>query len=355
VIAGISNAGIYSNKFRQEDATGLLDTFLAETWDFDSGYVKNAAHRMKALGKPIKRYWQSLSGGDEAGDETVFRLPFSRWQLYSPALADPGSEIPPLPPAAPNSTLLPDTADPEKTHHLIRDFMFLHAALHNATTATPPGVSTVSRPTGPGAFQIVRIPLASPSADDAQLPKFTRGTGRHQVDQKLLVQPASVGPPGATGDLTFKKRSLKFVSLLYKLIQNGDDVTDVTKGPNWFGVAIPDTGFTQFTNVVIYFHPTPGQAKYDNADYQAKTGTRIPPLPRRGDARTNWKELNGYVDRLGCQLAGAIQEGGSTDQIVILPFMREPDNRNIVETLINDQWYFIVRDILIDIAANGIP
>lgn len=295
---------------------------------------------MKALGKPITRYWQSASGGDG----TVFRLPFSRWQLYSPALADPGSEIPPLPPAAPNSTGGTDTADWEKTHHLIRDFMFFHAALHNTTAATPAGVATVSRPTGPGAFQVVRIPLDSPSADDAQLRKFTRGTGRHPVDLKLLVQPASVGPPGATtGDLTFERSSLKFVSLVYKLMQNG---VDVTKGPNWFGVAIPDTGITQFTNVVIYFHPTPGQAKYRNQDYQAKTGT---------GGHTNWKELNGYVDRLGCQLAGAIQQGGSSDQIVILPFMRDLDQKNVVETLINDQWFFIVRDILIDIAANGIP
>jgi len=307
--------------------------------------------QLQALGKPITRYWQKLSGGDG----TVFRLPFNRWRQYDPALADPGSEIPPLAPASPNSTSPPDTLAPgppqasdlNYTHHLIRDFMFLHAAFRNATGAVPPGVGALDRPIGPGAFQVVRIPLIPPSPDDAQLPKFTRGTGRHQVEKKLLVQQGSVGNPGAsTGDLTFAQPSVSYVSLLYKLMQDG---VDVHKAPNWFGVAIPDTGVTRFTNVVIYFHPTPQQpppgAGYSNDDYQAKTAT---------GGHTNWKELMAYVDRLGSQLAGAIQQGASTDQIVIFPFMRQPDNRNVVETLINDQWYFIVRDILIDIFTNGL-
>jgi hypothetical protein len=268
-------------------------------------------------------------------------------------VADTLSEIPPLAPAAPNSTGGPDTASPGPpkasdlyyTHHLIRDFMFLHAAFRNDTSDIPPGVATVNRPTGPGAFQVVRIPLTPPTPDDSQLGKFTRGTGRHPVAKKLLVQQGSVGNPGPpAGDLAFVQPSVSYVSLLYKLMQDG---VDVTKAPNWFGVAVPDTGVTQFTNVVIYFHPTPQQppgANYVNQDYQAKTGT---------GGHTNWKELMGYVDRLGSQLAGAIQQGASSDQIVILPFMRQPDNRNVVETLIDDQWYFIVRDILIDIFTNG--
>ena len=41
--------------------------------------------------------------------------------------------------------------------------------------------------------------------------------------------------------------------------------------PNWFGVAVPD-GLTDFTRPNIFFHPTPGQAGYNDNDYPTKAG-----------------------------------------------------------------------------------
>ena len=121
--------------------------------------------------------------------------------------------------------------------------------------------------------------------------------------------------------------------------------------PNWFGVAVPD-GITDFSNVTIYFHPTPGQAGYQDPDYASKSNGGI-------STHTNWKDLLGYVDRLGGQLAGAVKDAQATpNQIVIVPLMRNDNVDGGVQGpfggagVFPRQWYYIVNDILKDLPTR---
>ena len=84
---------------------------------------------------------------------------------------------------------------------------------------------------------------------------------------------------------------------------------------------------------------------------QSKSNGGIP-------THSNWKELLGYVDRLGSQLAGAVKNSQATpNQIVIVPLMR---NSNVDggpgvlggAGILPRQWYYIVNDILKDIPTR---
>jgi hypothetical protein len=123
--------------------------------------------------------------------------------------------------------------------------------------------------------------------------------GVRDAQGKFTTQPSSNHPQFAMHGLLDRfgiKRPLRYL-LFPGNVQNAFS-------PNWFGVAVPD-GITDFTNVVIYFHPTPQQANYFDPDYASKTngGSTV---------HANWKELLGYVDRLGSQLAGAVKKSGAT-------------------------------------------
>lgn len=312
------------------------------------------------LGKPIRKYSQG-PGVPVGGPGSVhINAQSSRWRDYverGPADPNP-KEIPPLPPDRTNSSVNPpppqsDGHDTPRggglpnanyTHHLIRDFMFLDATAVNqpASGATPLLAPRIAQK-----FSVRFKPL-DPATEEAALKEFTRGTGRQQAVHKHLINKTSVTPSG-NSPFSYLHDTVAFRTLLYELVDlqnnrvNGDQFS-----PNWFGVAVPD-GITDFTNVVIYFHPTPGQAAYHDADYESKTNGTIA-------THANWKELLGYVDRLGSQLAGAVRHAAATpNQVVILPLMRNLNRVNNAQAaagILPGQWLHIVNDILKDLPAR---
>lgn len=351
MIAAASNGGGYANLLRQHDGTGILEAVLAELWDFDtristtgSGGTPAPQDYLQPMGKPLRAYTQT-PGNYAAGEAYVLAdLRDPRWATYyaDKYFSTAPRERPRLPPGPYNSTNATDGLhDLNCTHHLIRDFMFLDAAAHNQTANVAAGVAL---PTDASPYQLARVDLTPGGTDDPNLPKFTRGTG-HNPNTKYLLDDGSFLPMDATNVLSFEARPVAFTALLYELRDGSGQAAAVA--PNWFGVAVPD-GITDFRNVVLYFHPNPGQggAGYNPNDYAAKSGT----------AGTNWKELFAYVDRLGNQLAGAakyagtIPDGEPWNQIVVFPFMKAYDDVGILP----QNWYYIIRDILDDIVLNGV-
>jgi hypothetical protein len=366
IIAAASNGGGYANVLRSYDAkqgTGVLETVLAELWDFDTrisrvedppgsgnwvaapqDYLQPDAHA-NLPAKPLRVYTQTPA--IYAQGEAYFLANLSddtRWTNYL-SLFNSGTipqEIPPLPPGPYNSTNTKDAPVPgtDFRHHLIRDFMFLDATVSNQTNNsfqfTPPDATNYT-----STYHLVRLPTWPPVNDDPNLGNFTLGIGRHPV-QKFLLNDSTFNP--TTGAVEFVSQGVAFTALLYEL---RDVNNNVAPAPNWFGVAVPD-GIADLRNVVIYFHPYPGQsgANYKPSDYPGKTGI----------SGTNWKELYSYVDRLGNQLAGAagyVGNGAPADprnQIIIFPFMENYDDVGIFA----QYWYFIVKDILDDIFNNGV-
>jgi hypothetical protein len=343
----------------------VLGTVLAELWDFDTriSQMMNAQRQwvpapqdyLQANGIPLRAYTQTpLLYNTDQSNTTSFLAPLQdgRWSKYYTDLANgviPADEVPLLPPGPYNSTGATDTPHDSSTftHHLIRDFMFLHAAANNHTAASFAAFAEPDDSNYVNTYQIFRRPALTPPDDDPQLGSFTRGTGHDQTTEYLLntssVQPDSGDP------LEFETRDVGFTAMLYELQdKNSNPPAAAQVAPNWFGVAVPD-GIKDLRNVVIYFHPNPGQsgANYSPNDYQTKTGSA---------GHTNWKELYAYVDRLGRQLAGAakylgtIPDGDPRNQIVIFPFMENYDDVGIFP----DTWYFVVRDILDDIYNNGV-
>ena len=225
--------------------------------------------------------------------------------------------------------------------------MFLDAAAANQTASGPP---TPVTPRVPQQFTVRFKPLnpANFVLEDSALAEFTRGTGRQHASNKNLLATASVS---GSGDFAYLHDDVSFATLLYELVDLTNNPVDGDRfSPNWFGVAVPD-GITDFTNVVIYFHPTPGQANYVDSDYASKSNGGI-------STHSNWKELLGYVDRLGSQLAGAVKNSQATpNQIAIVPLMR---NSNVDggpgvlggAGILPRQWYYIVNDILKDIPTR---
>lgn len=71
--------------------------------------------------------------------------------------------------------------------------------------------------------------------------------------------------------------------------------------PNWFGVVVPE-GVTAPRDVLLFFHPTPGQAGYDDKTYKSKAG---------------WDGLFHYMEDLMSKLFCAARTG----QILIMPIM----------------------------------
>jgi hypothetical protein len=223
--------------------------------------------------------------------------------------------------------------------------MFLDAVAANQPASGPATVT----PQAPQQFTVrFRLLDSNDPSEDPNLKNFTRGTKHPQVSNKYLVD----APVPGSGPFTFNHDDLLYSSLLYELVDLQNNTVDGDQfSPNWFGVAVPD-GITDFTNVVIYFHPTPHQAGYEDPDYASKSDG--------GNSKhTNWKELLGYVDRLGSQLAGAVKDSAATpNQIVIVPLMR---NSNVDggspgafggAGILPRQWYYIVNDILKDLPAR---
>ena len=176
---------------------------------------------------------------------------------------------------------------------------------------------------------------------DPAVANYTRGTGPQPIDSKLVVTGVPV-QSGPTPPLTFGSiGNLAYTALLYELHDIGDTSGSASNiVPNWFGVALPNNfDLSSDVYVILYFHPTPGQtgAGYSDADYPAKSG----------DNGTDWKELYAYVDRLGGQMAGAIQSGAPANRVVIFPFLTSAQY-----TLPTREWFNIIHDILKDINTN---
>jgi hypothetical protein len=151
-------------------------------------------------------------------------------------------------------------------------------------------------------------------------------------------------PVQSDTDLSFNQIGpLTYQALLYELHDSGSDPSGPASNvvPNWFGVAIPNPNNFDLSSdvyVILYFHPTPLQAGYNDGDYPAKDGA---------SGGTDWKELFAYVDRLGGQMAGAIQAGAPANRLVIFPFLTEAQY-----TLLTSEWFNIIHDILQDINNN---
>lgn len=372
MIAAISDGAKYLNSFCVNEASpaGLrvLGSLLAEVWDFDCAVASTKIDPTKIFGKPMRAYYEgnALPGNAPPGS-LLIDAPPRRWRNYVERAPAGPKEVPPLPPERTNSNTttvggirtkdghdeprrtppVPPASFPASgyTHHLIRDFMLLDAAAANKPASGP---ATLLTPAIAQQFTVRFKPLdpATFAAEDPDLGEFTSGTGRPQVDDKHLLDRTSVS---GAGDFAYIREDVSFSTLLYELVDLSNSLANGTQfSPNWFGVAVPD-GITDFSNVVIYFHPTPGQAGYIDADYPFKTSGGF-------STHTNWKELLGYVDRLGGQLAGAVKRAGATpNQIVIVPLMRNGNvdgGRSVDAGILPRQWYYIVNDIIKDLPTR---
>ena len=172
---------------------------------------------------------------------------------------------------------------------------------------------------------------------------FTRGTGSQTIDSKYAVDSVPVQTNSAP---TFTQlQGLNYRGLLYE-VRNLDGVTPASVSPNWFAVAIPNpTSFDISGDVytVLYFHPETRQAGYSNLDY-----------PTKGSAHgTDWKQIYAYTDRLGGQMAAAVQHyNAPANRLVIIPILAQSDSVQAAYTLTTSEWGNIIHDILQDINAN---
>jgi hypothetical protein len=188
---------------------------------------------------------------------------------------------------------------------------------------------------------------------DSTALNYTRGTGPQTIVPKYILDSQFV-PVQSNTTLGFIDSSapngqgFAYQALLYELQQGG---VPAPVSPNWFGVAIPNPANFNLTSdvyVVLYFHPTPSQAFYNSVDYIAKDGA---------SGGTDWKQLFGYVDRLGGQMTAAIQQyGAPANRLVIFPFLEQPAvfNSGPQYTLQTSEWGNIIHDILQDINNNWI-
>ena len=193
---------------------------------------------------------------------------------------------------------------------------------------------------------------------DQDVAPYTRGTGAHNVNGKYLVELDQIHE---RQPLVFSQlnQEITYTAKLYQLVnfQTGEAISSLAEAPNWFGVAVPKN-VTDFSNVILYFHASPMQVKaggvssgWNDNDYPDKTGT---------GNWADWKELFGFVDRLGTQLAAAIEKYPEVEQnqIVIVPFMTTElcnldNNGNKGNAgILTDHWYDIVNDIIKDLTAD---
>jgi len=304
---------------------------LTQVWNFADAtnltHVPPFDNRLKPLiaqTVQVITYYDPTKDTSSKPHQIRFRLPPPSWTSYPQT---PPLEVPPLP-------------DKSDTHHLVRDFMFLHAARHRrfSSTGGPPSI----KPSSP--FQVHSIdlpdPISDPEGGDYPVGALvSHGTGSKSTTDKMLVDATTVSDNGTLG---FSNAKVNITLKLYELLDGHGDVAKVA--PNWFGVAIP-VGVTDFSKPIIYFHPTPGQNAYNDDDYPLKTTG-----PKTYSGR-DWRELFAYLDRLGNQLAGAVQAGAIPNQIVIMPFMTSNLANDANLGIFRANWLAIVTDILRDIST----
>jgi hypothetical protein len=144
-----------------------------------------------------------------------------------------------------------------------------------------------------------------------------QGTGT-QRGSNWVVDPTTVA---GSAPLVFVTSDLQATTMLFRI--------DAPVVPNWFGVAAPSR-ITSFGDPVLFFHPTPAQAGYVDADYATKSG--------------KWPELFYYMDRLGYQLDAARK-----DRVIIMPFLTE----GATDTgILPGAWRSLVTEILTGVRAE---
>ena len=105
--------------------------------------------------------------------------------------------------------------------------------------------------------------------------------------------------------------------------------------PNWFGVLIP-TSTRNFRHIHIFFHPTPAQAGYRDANYKSKAG---------------WKGVFHYLtDDMAAQFCAA-----QTGQVLIMPLMTQGAASTC--GIFPQRWEEIVGQMLgqIDLGDSSVP
>jgi hypothetical protein len=105
VVSSYSVGLVYSDSFRTR-APGL-GVYLKQVWDFD-GYPKSLSN---ALVPPADYV---ITKYDQGSEPSSIHVPMRRWADY--------------PKSPPNAGDPPPPANSSDVHHLVRDFLFLHAA-----------------------------------------------------------------------------------------------------------------------------------------------------------------------------------------------------------------------------------
>jgi hypothetical protein len=105
VVSSFSVGLVYSDSFRQ--TATALQPLLRQVWDFD-GYPKNLSNALvSTVAYQVTKY-------DQGSQPSSYHVPLARWAAYPNLPPNPGDPNPP--------------ANGDDVHHLIRDFMFLHAS-----------------------------------------------------------------------------------------------------------------------------------------------------------------------------------------------------------------------------------
>lgn len=101
--------------------------------------------------------------------------------------------------------------------------------------------------------------------------------------------------------------------------------------PRWFGVVVPN-GTTDFSNIHIFFHPTPGQAGYDDGKYQGFSG---------------WEGIFHYMtDDFAVQFCAA-----KSGRVLIMPVL--PNSAASSVGMFPARWREICEQILGQVSGRG--
>jgi hypothetical protein len=349
VLASFSSGTWYVNELLTTNGAFNNDfaPLLTQVWNFADQSNPRSDNRLNpiiAQTVPVRTYLDPTSDTSAKPGQTLIELPPPSWSNYAQARQQAQLEVPPLPGQDP--TIVDDT------HHRIRDFMFLDAAVNRNFSGSSVGVASPSAIIFNGITCRIQQTNLGPitAVEDSTQPQVSQGTGLIRTPSKLLVDTTSVV---SNGTVIFVQNNVEVTLMLYELVDvSTNKVASVV--PNWFGVAIPD-GLTDLSKPILYFHPTPGQNNYidgvppganNDDNYLAKTTTSS-----TGSGR-DWRELFAYLDRLGNQLAGALQQGASPNQIVIMPFMTGHSAADGTAGLLKDNWLAVITDILQDVAQT---
>lgn len=150
---------------------------------------------------------------------------------------------------------------------------------------------------------------------DPEQPYRTGTVTRKQV----TAQPGTLRAPGLLG---FDETDVSYKVRIYEIAE--------PVVPNWFVVGY-STRIAQAGSVNIFFHPTPGQAGYNDGAYQAKT--------------QKWPELIRYAHSFAGQTAAA-----DRDVITIIPLLTQGAMGTC--GIFPANWAQIVNDIIAGVAEE---